>query len=238
MANKMKHRRSSLLTGHLERISSEAFDLYRKEITTLVAHQHGVYALYKGDRLYYVGLATNLRQRVNHHLKDRHKKKWDRFSLYLVRKVNHLKELESLILHIAEPSGNRSAGRLGHSPNLVKELKHSMEMRDRRQREMILYGNADSSRKPSLRSKENKDGNSVVSLRDLLRNNQRLKASYQGKVYTAIVRSSGKIRHSGKLFDSPSAAAHNITKGPINGWWFWKAQDNNGNWVRLTKLRK
>jgi type I restriction-modification system DNA methylase subunit len=34
--------------------------------------RHGVYALYRGNRLYYVGLASNLRSRLNTHLRDRH----------------------------------------------------------------------------------------------------------------------------------------------------------------------
>ncbi|MGH7774382.1 MAG: GIY-YIG nuclease family protein [Candidatus Binatia bacterium] len=240
MAPKKNLRQAGLLRGHLERISSEAFDLYRNQIISLVARLHGVYALYNGNRLYYVGLATNLRQRINHHLRDRHKKKWDRFSLYLVRKVDHLKELESLILHIAELSGNRATGRLGHSPNLVREFKRAMEMRDRRQREMILYGEAEdlpTAAVPFRGFRPNHQGKSYITMdrsrRRILFGGQRLRANYKGKSYTAVVRSSGIIHFSGKLFDSPSGAAHYIVKRPINGWWFWKARESIGKWVRL-----
>jgi len=52
-----------------------------------------VYALYRREKLYYVGLATNLRSRINQHLKDRHKGKWTHFSLYILRKTEHLREL-------------------------------------------------------------------------------------------------------------------------------------------------
>lgn len=52
----------SLVGGYLERISVKAFEKYQREITDLVRARHGVYALYKNDRLYYVGLAVDLRR--------------------------------------------------------------------------------------------------------------------------------------------------------------------------------
>ena len=44
---------------HLERVSTKVFSHFRKQLTDLVGTKHGIYDLYKGDRLYYVGLATN-----------------------------------------------------------------------------------------------------------------------------------------------------------------------------------
>lgn len=61
-----------LVLGYLERVSSELFSDFPRQLTDLVGRKHGVYALYKGDRLYYVGLGTNLRNRIKHHLRDRH----------------------------------------------------------------------------------------------------------------------------------------------------------------------
>ncbi len=58
---------------------------FKKEITKLIGKERGVYALYKKDKLYCVGLATNLRTRVKQHLKDRHRQKWDKFSLFLIK---------------------------------------------------------------------------------------------------------------------------------------------------------
>lgn len=122
-----KHRKGNeLVLGYLEKISSKIFSDYPKEITALVAKQHGVYALYKGPRLYYVGLATNLKNRVKHHLKDKHEGKWDKFSLYLVRKTDHIKELESLLLRIVDPKGNAVKGRLAHAENLSMQLRKQM----------------------------------------------------------------------------------------------------------------
>jgi len=127
MVEKKKGRRNELVLGYLEKISSKVFSDYPREIKSLVAGQHGVYALYKGSRLYYVGLATNLKNRVKHHLQDKHEGKWDKFSLYLVKKTDHIKELESLLLRIADPRGNSVKGRLAHAENLSTQLRRQLK---------------------------------------------------------------------------------------------------------------
>jgi hypothetical protein len=91
-------RRKPLVTQHLEKISRDALEKYQDIVKGFVRSRQGVYALYRGDKLYYVGLASNLRNRLRHHLKDRHGQAWDRFSVYLTIGDGHLKELESLIL--------------------------------------------------------------------------------------------------------------------------------------------
>jgi hypothetical protein len=67
-----------------------------------VRRRQGVYALYRRKKTYYVGLASNLRSRLVHHLKDRHGDSWDRFSGYFTIGDTHLKELESLNLRIGK----------------------------------------------------------------------------------------------------------------------------------------
>ena len=77
-------RKQRLFTEYLERVSGKLLeDEYRGAIGALIKGHAGIYALYKGERLYYVGLATNLMGRVKQHLKDRHAKRWDKFSVYL-----------------------------------------------------------------------------------------------------------------------------------------------------------
>ena len=136
-----------LVGGYLERISVTAFEKYHREITDLVVSQHGVYALYKDARLYYVGLAVDLRRRVKQHLKDKHRGQWNRFSLYLVRKVSHIKEIESLLLRIAHPTGNKQGGRLRKATNLQKQLRKLMEQRQRSELDEIFSRKERSSRK-------------------------------------------------------------------------------------------
>lgn len=235
------------MEGHLERISSRAFDAYSEQITGLMSRRHGVYALYKGNRLYYVGLATNLRNRIKHHLRDRHAKRWDRFSLYLVGKSDHLKELETLVVRMASPRGNIQAGKLPGSRHMVRELERLVREHERRQRERLLYGDLsirrgrqpDRLRFKRKRKKGLEAPGSHIPLRGLFRRNERLRAVYKGRIYSARVRSSGKIYVKGKgLYNSPSAAAVSVVKRPINGWWFWQVRNKKGDWVRLKSLHK
>jgi hypothetical protein len=237
-----KKKRRGLIKGNLERISSRVFDLYHDEITELVGKHHGVYALYKKNRLYYVGLANNLKSRVKHHLRDRHAKKWDAFSLYLIRNVNYLRELESLLVHIAEPTGNIMRGRFTKSVNLLKTLEEMMEERDKRQRETILAGargkrnKKKHSRKSPKKIGQRKKG--VPVLKGMVATNTVLKAKLKGKEYSAEVDQDGKIHFDNKVFNSPSSAGNLITHRSTNGWWFWKYQKTSGEWVRLNELRK
>ena len=54
-----------LVSQYLESISGTALDKYQRIIREYVRRRHGIYALYRRDRLYYVGLASNLRNRLN-----------------------------------------------------------------------------------------------------------------------------------------------------------------------------
>ena len=91
-------KRKPLVSQHLENISRQALEKYQNVVRRYVRRRQGVYALYRRGKLYYVGLASNLRSRLAHHLRDRHRDSWDRFSVYLTIGDSHLKELESLIL--------------------------------------------------------------------------------------------------------------------------------------------
>ena len=99
-------KRAALVTQHLEMISRNLLDKYQDVIRQYVRGRHGIYALYNNGKLYYVGLASNLRNRLRHHLNDRHGQSWDRFSVYLTIGDSHMKELESLFLRIFKPAGN------------------------------------------------------------------------------------------------------------------------------------
>lgn len=93
---------NSIVREFVEGISGKVLEQYRPLIGQLIKRRAGVYALYKNDRLYYVGLASNLMARVNGHLKDRHKGKWDRFSVYLTIADSHIRPLEALLLRIVD----------------------------------------------------------------------------------------------------------------------------------------
>lgn len=115
--------KNSLVIEHLEGISRAAIKRYPDIITEFVQRKNGVYALYKGETLYYVGLAKNLRSRLRGHLRDRHADAWDRFNVYLTQGDEHLKELESLVLRIASPMGNRVTGKFMASKDLLRVFR-------------------------------------------------------------------------------------------------------------------
>ena len=225
----------TLISGYLERISSEVFDDYHGEITQLVGKKHGVYALYKKDKLYYVGLARNLRRRVKQHLKDRHAKKWDRFSLYLIHDIAYLKEIEALILHIAEPKGNVQKGRLGKSNNFRKTLYRLVTERTK-QRVQKLFGG-----KKTQKSRKKKSARTTKGpiLHKLLFPGTPIKAKYKGREVTATIDEQGKIVLNGKVYNSPSTAGKVVVGGGSrNGWRFWKYQNPQGKWVFIGELLK
>lgn len=223
----------SLITGHLEKISSKVFEDYHPEITHLVGKNHGVYALYKNDRLYYVGLAKNLRSRVKHHLKDRHSNKWDTFSIYLIHHAGHLREIEALILHIAEPRGNKQRGKLLRSKNYVKSLRIAMIESNKRAVENILGKRTDrKKRKKALVKRKHQGALTMLPI------GTKIFSKYKGVEYEATIVQDGKIKFQNELFASPSMAGHLLTKRATNGWYMWKYYDQNGKLVLLNTLRK
>jgi hypothetical protein len=66
----MPRRRAQLVCQHLGNVSGRVLEDYPSIFREFVKGRHGIYALYRRGRLYYVGLATNLRQRLNQHLRD------------------------------------------------------------------------------------------------------------------------------------------------------------------------
>jgi len=87
------------------------------------ARGRGIYALYKGEKLYYVGLSkSSLRFRLRMHAtEDRHKGKWNNFSFYQIGRTKYIKDIESLLLRIAHAPGNKVRGRFHKKYNLLKK---------------------------------------------------------------------------------------------------------------------
>lgn len=200
-----------------------------------------MYALYRRHKLYYIGLAGDLKQRVRWHLRDRHKGKWDRFSLYMIRKTDHIREVESLVVRIAEPAGNTQRGKLRRSRNLLPELEIQVKKQQKKEREKLFGG-----RKRKLKAKEViKRRKRQISkkierpLKDKFKGGKVIYATYKGKEYKAWVYGNGGIRFQGKIYETPSGAAKAIIdKGAVNGWNFWKYKNSSGELVPIGTLRK
>ena len=246
MARRKKSKARPLLSGYLERISSRVFDRFPEQLTELVGSEHGIYALYKKDRLYYVGLASNLKRRIRHHMKDRHSGEWDRFSVYLVRKSDHIKELESLILRIVDPSGNVVTGKLSRSENLQSFLEAEVKNEQNRRREELFgksirrrrtSGGQKKRARPRTNVRKTKDS-LVPALAPYVKSRFRIYGEYKGKTFKAALNKSGTIRFGGFSYNTPSGAAEAARKCRTNGWTFWKFRNSKDELVAIDQLRK
>lgn len=226
-------RKVGLVSQHLEHISVRVLDKYQQIIRAYVRRREGVYALYRKGSLYYVGLASDLKWRLGAHLKDRHKEKWDTFSVYLTVNDQHLKELESLMLRVIlpKPKGNKQSGKFAMSENLRRRFVRDMKDYHRRELEELV----------GLFPKKSKQSRDVDSLlAEYVRRigkSLRLRAIYKGRTYRAFVRNDGTVRYKNRKYLSPSAAGKAVIQRECNGWDFWRYQRAPGQWVKLAKLR-
>lgn len=220
----------SLVTQKLEMVSKEVFKNHKELIIELIGNSHGIYALYDERELYYVGKSIDLKKRVNRHLQDRHKASWSYFSLYLVRNADHISEIESLLVRISSPKGNRNVPKGRSSGPMLKTLKKMVKDKHRKEFDS-MFG----TRKSSNRKVLNKKSSNLTSL---VTKKTPIFKTYKGKEYKGILTPAGKIYLKKKVFTSPSAAAMSIIdRGAVNGWKFWYVKDTNGNIVQLDSLR-
>jgi hypothetical protein len=231
-----KAKRMPLVTQFMENVSSAALEDYQYLFRKFARQRHGVYALYKGKRLYYVGLAKNLRTRLKQHLRDRHSKAWDRFSMYLTLNDSHIRELESLVLRIVRPEGNRQKGKFGRAENLQRRFARIVRD-DARDRLDDLFGRERKSRSGTTGHTSN---SSVPVLAEYVSGTLRLRGRYKGKVVKARVLRNGMVSVGGTRFKSPSLAAKYACpgRGAVNGWHFWTYERGPEDWVRLNELRR
>ena len=244
MATKKRSPRHSrpIISGHLEKVSSRVFGHYSKVITDMIRGRQGIYALYKKDKLYYVGLATELRRRITQHLRDRHQGKWNLFSLYVIRKDDHIKEIESVVLRIAYPVGNTVKGKLKGSENLLAELDRGI----RAEQDIERRGIIDQVKKRILGKKRAKRKKKTVTkrtgknrpLKQFFRTGKMIYATHKGKAYKAWVRPNGGISYGGATYDTPSGAGKAVRGKATNGWAFWKYKDKNGELKPLKSMRE
>ena len=243
-----KNKSGQLVCQHLENISSEALEKYQKIIKEYIKGRHGVYALYKKGKLYYAGLATDLRGRLKIHLRDKHAGKWDRFSIYLVIDSKHIKELETLILHIAKPMGNSQKGNFIKSENIERRFRKDINTHQKKELGQIFLDNEVSPIRDMKKDKILIKKGHTPTLAEYITRRIHIKWRYKGHLYIAHVRRDGTIvyaresydsnRLQGKVFTSPSKAAGEVTKSGVDGWYAWKYERSPGEWVLLNELRR
>ena len=227
-----RRRREPLVFQHLENVSRDLLEQHPDVVRQFVGRNAGIYALYRKGKLYYVGLATGLRGRLRAHGKNKHGKLWDRFSIYLTIKDQHLREIEALLLRIANPPGAKQRGKLAASRDIRRRIKRAIREKQYSEASSLFGRETTPVGKPGDESKTKN------LLRHLLPQGGRIKGTLKGKIFRARVRRSGDIRFQGKLYSSLSVAAFAAIKRPTNGWWFWQVERGRGNWVRLSKVRR
>ena len=243
----MKRRNQpNLVCQYLENISRKALEKYQDIVRKYVRGRHGVYALYRKNKLYYVGLASNLRSRLRHHLQDRHAQAWDSFSVYLTIGDQHLRELEALVLRIIDRKGNRKLGKFGNAEDLRRKFRRDFKIAQNIELEQIFCSEVISNGGAEKKSKKPKKGRELILASFDRRFHMRFR--YRGKLYIAHVRRDGSItfakesaeanRLRGRVFTSPSSAARAVTKREMNGWAVWTYERAPGDWVILDELRK
>jgi len=230
--SKSKRSKGGMLLEQLEDVSWKVFEDYPEVVQGLIRRRPGVYVLYRKRRVYYIGLASNLMGRLTSHLKDHHQGLWDRFSVYLAGDAEHIKALESLLLRIVEPKGNKQSGRFPGARNLLALMNRRMTEIDADRRARLLGGAVAERR---LRSQAKK-GRTAAVFAGLSERRVSLRATYKGRRYRASLRKNGTIGFNGKVYASPSAAAMRIVKRRVNGLWFWRFRNKKRNWVPLRTL--
>jgi len=226
-------KRTPLVCQQLENISREVLGKYQDIVRQHVRRRHGVYALYRRGKLHYVGLASNLRSRLGHHLRDRHQGAWDRFSVYLTIGDTHLKELEALILRIVKPAGNKVKGKFAKCEDIRKKFARDVRRHQRDElRSLLGKGKVEEENEAVSESKG-------PVLATYITAPMNLRAMFKGKTLMARVKRDGLIRFKGKVYRSPSlAAAAACKRATCNGWTFWKYERAPGDWVCLNELRR
>lgn len=209
-----------LVTQYLERISREALERHFDIVRAFMRRRNGVYALFRKGKLYYVGLASDLRGRLKHHLKGRHGERWDTFSVYLTIGDQHMRELESLILRIAEPPGNKQLGKFSGAESIQWKFDKAIEAKQRSEQSRIFGMEPEEAEVPHL-----------------IPRSIRIRAKRKGKLIKAKLRPDLTVRWNGKIYKTPSAAGRAVRKKSTNGWVFWSYQRSPGDWVPIDELR-
>jgi len=226
-------RRQHLLVQHLENLSRSVLEDFQGIIREYVKGRRGLYALYRRDKLVYVGLASDLRSRLRAHLRDRHARTWDSFSLFLTLGGDSLRELEALLIRIARPRENRSKTRFPRSEDLRRVFRRQVRAKQREDFDSLFVEGE--SREPA-RAGAGKP--SATPLGAYVHGRLAIQMTYKGQTYKALIRSDGTIRFRGKVYRSPSAAAASITHRAMNGWSWWKYERAPGEWVRIDEMRR
>jgi hypothetical protein len=165
---------------------------------------------------------------------------WDRFSVYITIGDHHIKELESLLLRVVKPAGNKQKGKFVRSEDLRRRLQQDIRNQQKAERD-ALFGGHPHPIKTLAEPRRTARGDDLRTpvLAQYITKSTPIRARHKGKTLTARINRDGTIHFAGNLYTSPSlAGAAAVNRPSCNGWTFWTFQRAPGDWVTLDALRK
>ena len=131
---KRKSSKGALIKGMSQRLPIELLDepAFVEGLRNIMRGYSGIYLLYRKNTLYYVGLAKNLYGRLRGHTRNKHRGKWNHFAFFRVGRVRYLKDIETLLLLVASPSGNAVSGHFHRDADLTQVLRRISQDQTRR----------------------------------------------------------------------------------------------------------
>lgn len=191
---------SKMIPYQLHKASIDVLLEYEEALIDKIGDNGGIYVLYKGKKIYYIGKAIKLKQRIKQHFTDKHKNKWDHFSLYVVSDKKFIPQLERVLIFLIQPIGNKLIYQR-EIKRSEKELKKAISDLVEKHIDCLFY------------KEEHKQKTTKYRV---------LKRTYKGKVYTAILNRDGTVTYNKKTYSSLTATAKKICKyKAISGPRFW-----------------
>ena len=132
-----KSSKGALIKGMTKRLPIEILnnEIFQKRLKEIMKGYAGIYAMYRKDKLYYVGLTKNLFGRLKtHRIRDRHAGKWDEFIIFRIKKVNYLKDIETLLTHLVNVKGNRVKGKVPQDGDINRVLSEILSEHKKKSR--------------------------------------------------------------------------------------------------------
>ncbi|MDE1820916.1 MAG: hypothetical protein KGJ23_05035 [Euryarchaeota archaeon] len=189
-----------------------------RTLQKFLSRRPGIYALYSGKSLYYVGMATNLWTRLNQHGKDRHRSSWNRFSVYSSPPLINVRGLEALLHHVSpDVPGIRQRGKLVRA----LDLNHLLDQASHRADARALLRRDVSARGRELPARLRKR---------ILRSGGILVGQTRKRRIGALLLQDGRVLLNGTYFSSMTEAAQWVCPYKVNGRDFWKYEHRPGVW--------
>lgn len=189
-----------MISYHLYKAPIEVLQEYEKVLSDKIGDKGGIYILHKGTQIYYIGKATQLRKRLKQHFSDKHKNKWNSFSLYVVDNNDFLDSLERMLVTLIRPCGNSTLFKI--EARFKRELAKEIQILQKQHIKELFADIWHSRKHPSTK---------------------KISRIYKSKTYTATLNTNGTVLYNKKIYPSLTAVAKLITGARnISGPKFWK----------------